>query len=64
MQNLSPKSNLDGHDNSYHSVLQVAQSPLTKSGISISSGKKLQDSPNVQDLSPKSNLDGHGLHNS
>ncbi|KAH1034787.1 hypothetical protein AAZX31_20G053900 [Glycine max] len=61
MQDLSPKGNLDGHglDNSYHSVLQVAQSHLTKSGISISSGKKLQDSPNMQNLSPKSNLDGH-----
>ena len=42
MQDLSPKSNLDGHGlhNSYHSALQVAQSPLTKSGINISSGKK------------------------
>ncbi|XP_027906776.1 uncharacterized protein LOC114166259 isoform X2 [Vigna unguiculata] len=36
------KGNLDGHghDNCYHSVLQVAQSSLTKSGIVISSGKK------------------------
>ncbi|WVZ22942.1 hypothetical protein V8G54_001486 [Vigna mungo] len=36
------KGNLDGHghDNCYHSVLEVAQSGLTKSGIVISSGKK------------------------
>ena len=44
MQDFSTKGNLDGHslDNSYHSTLQVAQSPLalTKAGINISSGKK------------------------
>ncbi|KAK7327790.1 hypothetical protein VNO77_21881 [Canavalia gladiata] len=42
IQRFSLKGNSDGHglDNSYHSVIQVAQSPLTKSGIEISSGKK------------------------
>ncbi|KAG4975597.1 hypothetical protein JHK86_035071 [Glycine max] len=68
MQDFSTKGNLDGHslDNSYHSTLQVAQSPLalTKAGINISSGNKLQDPPSMQDLTPKGNLDGHGLDNS
>ncbi|KOM26416.1 hypothetical protein LR48_Vigan272s000400 [Vigna angularis] len=41
-QDVSPKCTVDGHgpDNNHHSVLNVAQSPLTKSGIGISSGKK------------------------
>ncbi|XP_014523631.1 uncharacterized protein LOC106779925 [Vigna radiata var. radiata] len=41
-QDVSPKGTVDGHgpDNNHHSVLNVAQSPLTKSGIGISSGKK------------------------
>lgn len=44
IQDLSHPGNSDGHvvdlDNNYHPVLQVAQSPLTKSGIGVSSGKK------------------------
>ncbi|XP_068494481.1 uncharacterized protein [Phaseolus vulgaris] len=42
LQDVSPKGTVDDHgpDNNYHSVLNVSQSPLTKSGIGISSGKK------------------------
>jgi len=42
LQDVSPKGTVESHglDNNYHSVLNVAQSPLTKSGIGISSGKK------------------------
>ncbi|RDX84844.1 hypothetical protein CR513_34042, partial [Mucuna pruriens] len=59
MQDLSPKGNLDGHclDSSYHSILQVAQSPLTKSGIEISSGKKRKG---VEILSNGDNIDKIG----
>ncbi|TKY47867.1 hypothetical protein E2542_SST29928 [Spatholobus suberectus] len=59
MQDLSPKGNLDGHGlhNSYHSVLQVAQSPLTKPGIEISSGKKRKG---VEMLSNGDNIDKIG----
>ncbi|XP_027930801.1 uncharacterized protein LOC114186920 isoform X2 [Vigna unguiculata] len=41
-QDVPPKVTVDGHgpDNNPHSVLNVAQSPLTKSGIGNSSGKK------------------------
>ncbi|CAJ1950991.1 unnamed protein product [Sphenostylis stenocarpa] len=50
------KGNLDdhGHDNSYHSVLQVAQSALTLSGVEISSGKKRKG---VEMLSNGDNID-------
>ncbi|KAH1214787.1 hypothetical protein GmHk_13G036072 [Glycine max] len=59
MQDFSTKGNLDGHglDNSYHSALQVAQSPLTKSGINISSGKKRKG---VEILSNEDNIDKIG----
>ncbi|KAK7327275.1 hypothetical protein VNO80_31642 [Phaseolus coccineus] len=42
LQDVSPKVTVDDHgpDNNHHSVLNVSQSPLTKSGIGISSGKK------------------------
>ncbi|XP_020231117.1 uncharacterized protein LOC109811716 [Cajanus cajan] len=59
IQDLSPKGNLDGNglDNIYHSVLQVAQSPLTKLGIEISSGKKRKG---VELLSNGDNIDKIG----
>ncbi|XP_027341849.1 uncharacterized protein LOC113854808 [Abrus precatorius] len=42
IQDISPNDNSDGHglDYSYHLEHFVAQGPLTKSGIEISSGKK------------------------
>ncbi|XP_047175095.1 uncharacterized protein LOC124842618 [Vigna umbellata] len=53
------KGNLDGqgHDNCYHSVLEVAQSGLTKSGIVISSGKKRKG---VEVLVNEDNIDKIG----
>ncbi|XP_004502105.1 uncharacterized protein [Cicer arietinum] len=58
IRDLSHRINSDGHgvdlDNDDHPVLQVAQSPLTKTGIEVSSGKK-------RNLSHRINSDGHGV---
>lgn len=60
IQDLSHRGNSDGHvvdlDNNHHPVPQVAQSPLTKSGIEVSSGKKrkgfeiLSDGDNIDKI--------------
>jgi len=73
-QDLSHRINSDGHvdlDNNCHPALQVAQSPLTKTGIEISSGKKgkgvelLSDGDNIDktgriDRSPEVHKSGDG----
>ncbi|XP_024635293.1 uncharacterized protein [Medicago truncatula] len=65
-RDLSHRINSDGHggdlDNICHPALQVAQSPLTKNGIEVSSEKKMKGVKllsDFQDLSRRINSDGH-----
>ncbi|CAL5203530.1 unnamed protein product [Lathyrus oleraceus] len=74
IRDLSQRYNFDGHgvgfNNSHHPEFQVSQSPLTKTGIEVSSGKKrkgfiLSDGDNVDrigriDRSPEVHMRGNG----
>ncbi|MCI16373.1 hypothetical protein A2U01_0037515, partial [Trifolium medium] len=68
IRDLSHRINFDGHggdlDNNCHPALQVSQSPFTKTGIEVSSGKKRKGVELLSDiraLSHRINSDGHGV---
>ncbi|CAI8597892.1 unnamed protein product [Vicia faba] len=74
IRDLSQRYNSDGHgvgfNNNHHPAFQVSQSPLTKTGIEVSSGKKrkgviLSDGDNIDkigriDRSPEVHMRGNG----